>query len=310
MRAVRCAPPGVEVVDVDEPGGKGELIKVTAVGICASDFAYISWGSQEIVGHEIAGVTEDGTAVAIEGMFGCGACEYCGRGNYNLCERGALDVLGMTTPGGMAEYFRAPARALVPLPDGLRPEDASLVEPGSVAWHACRTGGVDPDARVVVVGAGPIGLLAVAAAKALGAPEVALEARHAHQRELGERFGAVEPSGVYDVVIEAAGSESGLHRAMELVRPQGTVSTVGVFGPEVAWPSQPALIKEVRTTASIGYCGDDHGREFEKVAAMLSSHPEIAASLITHRFGIDDAVEAFDVARQRAAGTRKVVVHP
>ena len=85
MRAVRCAPPGVEVVDVDEPEGDGELVEVTAVGICASDLLYIGWGSEQIAGHEIAGVLEDGTPVAIEGIFGCGTCEWCAQGDYNLC---------------------------------------------------------------------------------------------------------------------------------------------------------------------------------------------------------------------------------
>src|SRR5262245_35472420 len=172
MRAVRCVPGGVAVVDADEPEGEGELVKVSAVGICASDFQYIQWGSKQIIGHEIAGVLEDGTPVAIEGMFGCGNCEWCDQGNYNLCARGSIDVLGMSTPGGMAEYFRAPRRVLRPLPDGLSPNDASLVEPGSVAWHASRVGGVGPDARVAVVGAGAIGVLAASAAQALGAPDV------------------------------------------------------------------------------------------------------------------------------------------
>jgi threonine dehydrogenase-like Zn-dependent dehydrogenase len=243
-------------------------------------------------------------------MFGCGACAFCERGNYNLCSRGAVDVLGCTVPGGMAEYFRAPSRVLVPLPEGLAPEDACLVEPGSVAWHACVSGGVGPDARVAVVGGGAIGLLAVAAARRLGAPEVALEARYPHQRELGERFGATEPTGLYDVVIETAGSESAFHRCMELIRPQGTVSTIGVFEEGVSWPWMTALVKEARTVTAIGYAGDAEGREFEKVAAMLAEDPDLAASLITHRFGIEDAVEAFDVARERAAGTRRVVVHP
>ena len=313
MRAVQCVPGGVAVVEVDEPGGDGELVHVSAVSICASDFQYIAWGSQQIIGHEIAGVLDDGTPVAVEGMFGCGACEWCERGNYNLCSLTATAALGIAAPGGMSEFFRAPARALRPLPMGLAPEDACLVEPGSVAWHACRTGGVGPDTRVVVVGAGAIGLLAVAAAQALGAAEVAVEARHPHQREAAERFGAVQPRGLYDVVIESAGSESSLHRSFELVRPAGTVVTIGVFTPDVAWPHLTSFLKEAKTAPSLGYCADGaHGevREFDRVAAMLVQRPEIAATLITHRFGIDEAVHAFDVARKRENGVFRVVVHP
>lgn len=310
MRAVRCIPGGVAVVDAEEPDGDGELVKVSAVSICASDFQYIQWGSEQIIGHEIAGTLEDGTAVAIEGMFGCGSCEWCQRGNYNLCSRGSIDVLGLTTPGGMAEYFRAPSRVLRALPHGLAAGDACLVEPGSVAWHCCRTGEVDATTRVVVVGAGAIGLLAVAAAHALGATDVAVEARHPYQRELAERFGATEPNGLYDVVIEAAGSESALHRSFELARPGGTVATVGVFAPDISWPHQAAFLKEAKTAPSIGYCAHDDVREFDRVAAMLAGRPEIAEALITHRFGINDAVRAFEVAQDRSQRAFRVVVHP
>jgi len=311
VRAVRCAPPGVEVVDVAEPEGDGELVKVTAVGICASDLLYLGWGSEQIAGHEIAGVLEDGTPVAIEGIFGCGACDSCAQGNYNLCVRASEDVLGMTVPGGMAEWFRAPKRALVPLPAGLDPGDASLVEPGSVAWHACHIAGVGPDTRVAVVGGGAIGILALIAARAQGATEVAVEARHPHQKEMVERFaGSETDGGQYDVVIEAAGSESGLHRSYELVRPRGTVAVIGVYTDDIAWPQRAAFVKEAITTPALGYCGHDDVREFDEVAAMLAARPEIAEALITHRFGLDDAVEAFDIARDRARGTLRVVVHP
>lgn len=313
MRAVQCVPGGVAVVDADDPAGDGELVRVSAVSICASDFQYIEWGSQQIIGHEIAGVLGDGTSVAVEGMFGCDSCAWCERGNYNLCATTAAAALGLTAPGGMCEFFRAPRRALRPLPAGLAAEDACLVEPGSVAWHACRTGGVGPDTRVAVVGAGAIGLLAVAAAHAQGAVDVAVEARHPHQRDVAEQFGAVQPRGLYDVVIESAGSESSLHRSFDLVRPGGTVVTVGVFTPDVAWPHLTSFLKEARTAPSLGYCADGaHGevREFDRVAAMLVQRPEIAATLITHRFGIEDAVHAFDVARDRAQRTFRVVVHP
>ena len=122
--------------------------------------------------------------------------------------------------GGMSEWFRAPARSLVELPAGLAPGDACLVEPTAVAWHTCRLAGAGPDQRVCVVGGGAIGLMAVAAARAMGAAEVSLEARYPHQIELGERLGATQPSGQYDVVIEAAGSESALHRCTELAAPE------------------------------------------------------------------------------------------
>jgi 2-desacetyl-2-hydroxyethyl bacteriochlorophyllide A dehydrogenase len=308
MKAVRNAPPGVEVVDIDEPSGEGELIRVAATGICASDLNYLRYGSTQIAGHEFSGTLEDGTPVAVEAIFGCGDCAQCEQGNYNRCERG-VQGLGMTDPGAMAEWFRAPRRALIALPPGLDVADACLVEPASVARHACHMGGVTPDTAVAVVGAGAIGILAAAAAQSMGAPEVTVEARHPHQHEVRERLGAGIPVGSYDVVIETAGSESGLHRAVELARPGGTVVHLGVYG-EIEWPMAAAFMKEVALRPSLGYCGHHGRREFAESADMLAARPELTRALITHRFGIDDAPEAFRVAQDRSKGVFRVVVEP
>ena len=177
------------MVDVDEPDGPGELITISSASICASDLGYIERGSQYVLGHELAGVTDDGRAVAIEAIFGCGECDLCLDGRYNLCATTSTTALGIMADGGMSEWFRAPARSLVELPTGLAPTDACLVEPTAVAWHSCRLAGAGPDQRVCVVGGGAIGLMAVAAARAMGAAEVSLEARYPHQIELGERLG-------------------------------------------------------------------------------------------------------------------------
>ncbi len=308
MRAVRNASPTVEVVEIDEPEGDGVLVRVAATGICASDLNYLRFGSTQIAGHEFAGNLEDGTAVAVEAIFGCGACVQCEQGNFNRCERG-VQGLGMTDPGGMCEWFRAPRRALVPLPLGLAVQDASLVEPASVARHACHMGEIGPGARVAIVGAGAIGILAAASAQAMGAAEVVMVARHPHQHEARERLGTGQPTGGYDVVIETGGSESGIHRAVELARPGATVVHLGVYG-DITWPMQESFMKEVALRPSLGYCGHLGGREFAESADMLAARPELVKMLITHRFPIEDAPEAFTVAQDRAKGVFRVVVEP
>jgi threonine dehydrogenase-like Zn-dependent dehydrogenase len=309
MKAVRNVPPSVEVVDVDEPEGEGELVRVVATGICASDLKYLRWGSTQIAGHEFAGVLEDGTAVAVEGIFGCRKCEQCEQGAYNMCAQGPT-ALGMLDPGCMVEWFRAPRHVLVPLPPGLDVADASLVEPGSVAWHSCHLGGIGPQSRVAIVGAGAIGILAAASAQQMGAAEVAVEARRSHQHEARERIGAILPTSGYDVVIETGGSESALHRAVELARVGGTVVHLGAYDPCTAWPMDVAFMKEVALRPSLGYCGHDGRRDFTKVATMLAARPELASTLITNRFPIEDAEEAFRVAQDKSEGTFRVVVEP
>jgi 2-desacetyl-2-hydroxyethyl bacteriochlorophyllide A dehydrogenase len=311
VKAVRSVEGGVAVVDLDEPPGIGELLEMKATSICGSDLSYIRFGSRSILGHELAGVREDGSAVVVEAIYGCMECEQCSRGAYNLCPTHGQRALGISADGGMAEHFRAPAARLVPLPPGLDIADASIVEPAAVSWHALRLAGTGPGMRVAVVGAGALGLLAVAGARRLGVAEVALQARHPYQLEAGERLGArVSPDGLYDVVVEAAGTQESLAKCGELVAPGGTIVVLGVhFGPvQLDW--MPLFHKEARVIPSLGYCAHDAGREMEDAAAMLADDSDIARTLITHRFPIEDAAEAFRVASERAGGAVRVVIEP
>ncbi len=310
MKAVRSTPPAVSVVDVDEPEGPGVLIDISSAGVCASDFMYIGFGSTKLLGHELAGVTEDGRAVAIEAIFGCDECEHCLAGSRNLCHTTSTTALGVMVDGGMSEWFRAPASALVDLPPGLALADGCLVEPTAVAWHALRVAGVTPGCRVGVVGGGAIGLMTVAGALAMGAAEVGLEARYPHQIESGERLGASRPSGLYDVVIEAAGSESSLHKCTELARTGGTIGVLGVFPPGTEFPYHPWFMKELNVKGSLGYCTHSHGRDFVDAANLLATHRDLVDTLVTHRFPIDDAAEAYRVAADKSTGALRVIVEP
>src|SRR5262245_14664108 len=311
VKAVRAGNGSVAVVEVDEPPGSGELVDIVATSVCGSDLSYIGWGFDKVLGHELAGRRADGTAVVVEALFGCGTCDQCRRGAYNLCPTHPERALGVSIDGGMAEQYRAPAERLVPLPPGLDIRDAPLVEPASVSWHALRLADTGPGRRVAVIGGGALGLLAVAGARRMGAEEVAVEARHPHQKEAGERLGArVGADGLYDVVVEAAGSAESLARCIELVAPGGTITVLGVhFGSvEIDW--MPLFHREGRIVPSLGYCRHGSGREMEEAAAMLAADPEIPRALITHRFPIEDALEAFRVAADRKAGAIRVVIEP
>jgi threonine dehydrogenase-like Zn-dependent dehydrogenase len=311
MRAVRSDPPkGVTVVDIDEPEGPGELIAIKSASICSSDYGYIAHGSTSILGHELAGVTEDGRPVVIEAIFGCGGCELCDAGKYNLCPSTGRVQLGMAVDGGMSEWFRAPEHALVELPANIDPRDASIIEPLATAWHGCALAGIEDGMRVAVIGGGALGLMSVLAARDLGASEVALAARHPHQIERGEQLGATTPHGRYDVVIEAAGSESSLKQAMTLVQRGGAVGVLGIFDPSTPWPFWSWMMKEVRTFPSVGYARHEHGRDIEDATRILAAKPELADLLITHRFPIDDAAEAFRVAKDKTTGAIRVVIEP
>ena len=312
MKAVRAIEGGVTVVDVDEPPGMGDqVLQMTSTSICASDLSYIAWGMRKLLGHELAGVREDGTAVVVEAIYGCGECEWCKEGANNLCPTHPERALGVSIDGGMAEQYRVPSTSLVPLPAGLDVRDACLVEPASVSWHALRLAGTGPDKRVAIVGAGALGLLAIPEALRMGAAEVAIEARHPHQREAAERLGArVGTDGEYDVVLEAAGSPEAMARAAQLARRAASIVSVGVFQAPLEIDWMTLFTKEARLIPSLGYCTHDDGREMDHVAEMLAGDPDIAKTVITHRFPIEDAAEAFRVAADRASGSIRVVIEP
>ena len=307
MRAVRSTEQGPAVVEVDEPSGDGVMLEVVSSSICGTDVNYMAMGPMPFTfGHEFAGVV-DGVAYAVEPVVFCERCPQCLAGHTNRCEN--LGSIGLALDGGLADRCMVPARCLVPLPAGLDPRDASLVEPASVAWHGVQRANVQPGERVVVVGGGSIGLLVVAGLRHLGI-EADIETRHPHQRAAAERLGGGTPSGLYDVVFDAAGSDSGVARCAELAAPAGRVILLGVYGQTVPAPGITTLMKELTWLAAMAYERRDGVREVEEVAAMLGANPDIGPTLITHRFPLDDAAEAFRVATDRAAGAIKVVLHP
>jgi len=308
VRAVRGRDGSPVLTDVDEPPGQGELLTMKASGICGSDMEYLHYGTSKILGHELVGFRADGTAVAVEGLYGCGQCEPCLEGRFNLCRDAISNALGSGLDGGMVEQFRAPSARLVELPAGLAPEDGALVEPAAGSWHGVRMGGGAAGKRVAVVGGGSFGLLAAAAAQAQGAEQVDMEVRHPHQHEVRERLGAGETDGKYDLVIEAAGSPSALQRCIKLVRFGGTIVVLGFHPGNIELPFWPLLTKEVTLIPTIGYCEHEGGRDMQQAAEMLAGRPEIAEAVITHRFPLEDAPEAFRVANDRAKGAIKVVV--
>ena len=310
MRGVRHTERGIEVLDVPEPSGDSPKVRVRAASICGSDLHMVAMGPLEFtLGHEFAGVLDDGTAVAVDPTSGCGECDQCARGATHLCRTGFQRVLGLGADGGLADAVTPTGHRLIPLPSGLRVEDACLVEPLGVATHGVRLAGLTGGERVAVVGAGAIGLAAVAAVRPL-AGDVGVVARHAAQVAAGERLGGRSASGEYDVVFEAAGTETALATAAELCRPGGTILFLSTHWEPVAVPGIPALMKELGFQWSYCYCAHDGGHDLDDAAALLAADPEIAPTLITHRFPLEDAAEAFGVAADRASGAIKVVLEP
>ena len=313
MRAVRCKEGHVHLVEVERPNGEGVRVKVAATGICGSDLHLLTAGFPlpATLGHEIAGVTENGTPVAIEPMAVCGKCPACLSGNYNHCVLGAATfTIGIGRDGGFADELIVPERCLVPLPSGLSASDACLAEPLSVAIHGIAMIDLKSTDRVAVVGGGSIGLCAVAVAKEV-TPDVSLIARHDAQKLAGERLGAkAEASGDYDVVIECAGTSSSMADAVRLCRNRATLLMLATYWEGLQLPAFEVCGKELKIRSSASYARNGAVRDFDVAVAIMSRNPAVASSIISHRMPLDAAVEAFDVARNRAAGAIKVVLEP
>jgi len=312
MRAVRNTESGIEVLDVPNPGTEdGDMrVHVRASGICGSDLHLISWGPMPVtLGHEISGHLDDGRPVAIWPLIPCRRCDRCAAGEVTQCRQAVTESIGIGRDGGMADEMVVPASSVVRLPDGLDVADASLVEPIACSLHALRRAGLRGDERVAVVGAGMIGLAAALVAHTEGCP-VDVMARHDAQRAAAQRIGAgVEPDGEYDLVVDAAGTDSALRTCFDLLRPGGTVALVASYWEPVTFP-QFFSIKEPVVVGSNMHGHDETGRDMDAAARILAESPGAAPALITHRFPLDRAADAFAAASDRASGAIKVVLEP
>lgn len=320
MRAVRCCDGDVALVELPAPTGEGVRVRVRSSGICGSDLHLVRSSEFPIaatLGHEIAGVTDDGTAVAIEPIQPCGDCDACASGDYQRCVLGFRMMMGTALEGGMADEVRVPRRCLVPLPSGLEVEDACLVEPVAVAVHGFVRAGLRGNHRVAIVGGGSIGLAAVAVARASGA-RVELVARHASQAEAAERLGAralseadaESSSADYDIVVDAAGTTSSLDQCVRVAKPGGVLLLLATYWDGMELPGILLCMKEVRVIPSMMYGRGSVGRDIDVAASALAANPAIAKTLITHRYPLDDATEAFAMAAARGGGAIKVVLEP
>ena len=297
--------------DVDEPQSEGELVRVVAAGIGAACPTSSTWKPAARRSSATRSRASWRTAhrSRSRGSSAAGRASGATRQLQPLralrARRARHDRAprhGRVLPGAGTSH-RAAARRTPP-------EDASLVEPGSVAWHACRSAGVDATTRVAIVGAGAIGILTVIAATASARPRSVSRLGTPTNESWVERFGATATRGLYDVVIETAGSESGLHRAVEL----GATGRDGDVRRRVPRRHQLARAGRLRQggrhPAPLGYCAHGDHREFDDVAALLAAHPVIPAALdhapLRHRRRGGSVRRR----RDRSKGAVRVMVHP
>jgi len=336
MRAAFCRAPGtftIEEVDRPAPGPGEVVIRVRNCGICGSD---LHWYHDQMMvpqvcpGHEIAGEVADvgagvtalraGDAVAVEGIASCAACRCCLAGDYHHCPR--IGLVGITIPGGFAEYLRMPARHCFRVPAGVAFATAALSEPLGVAVHAVRIAGLRIGQRVLVLGAGTIGLMAVVAARAGGAGEIIVTARRPQQKAAALALGAdrvvdaAEPIAAdpleapVDLVIETVGGVADtLDTAVAACRPGGTICVLGVFTTAPRFPALMLLARELRILGSFVYSRAGAHADFDVVQDLLARHgAHLGRTLVTHRFPLADIAAGFRAAADKTTGSIKVTI--
>jgi L-iditol 2-dehydrogenase len=338
----------VEDSDLPEEPGPGMVrVQIKAVGICGSDVHYWCRGriahfvveSPMVIGHESSGIVTAvgpgvdvsklglGDAVALEPGIPCWSNRQAREGRYNLDP----DIKFFATPpvhGSLATYIDHPADWCFKLPSNVSLEEGAMCEPLSVGIHACRRGGVQPGKKVALLGAGPIGLVTLLAAKAFGADAVAITDIKASNLQLAKELGAngvvqvegendspeevakrikgsIDAVDGVDIVIDCAGFESTMRTAIKTAVSGGKVVLVGMGDETMTLPLTEASIREVDIIGSFRYA-----HTYPTCLALLSSGKINVKPLITHRFGFDQqsVLEGFTVARDsEATGAIKVM---
>ncbi len=315
-----------EEVDDPTPGDGDALIKIDYCGICATDLEEYQFGPKFIsdepnpvtgkmlpvvIGHELTGTVVElgrsaagvavGDRVVIDGVLTCGRCWWCLNDRGNRCPGSA--TVGFGADGGLAEYVAWPAAQAVALPHNVSSEEAGLNEPTAVAHHAVRQGNVSAGDRVAVLGAGVVGLLAMQAARAMGAWACAIDIRSmsleraaalgadamidSRQEGAVEKLAELTDGLGADVVIDAAGAPRTPHLAIDLVRRGGRVVLVAIYTATPEFDFNTILTKEIEVAGSIGY----ERRDVEAAVRMIGDGSVKTASLVSGVIGLDEVVD-------------------
>jgi L-iditol 2-dehydrogenase len=275
------------------------LISVAATGICGSELSgFLGQNSLRvpplIMGHECAGevvqgagetlatgdIAADGTLITFNPLIACGTCDLCLAGRPNLCRKRQL--IGAHRPGAFAQYVAVPARQCYPLPNQLSLVAGSLVEPLACSIRAVVLAGVQPHERLLILGAGPIGLCALATARAQGVEQIIVSDVATRRLEIARRWGACEvinareqevvafvqdhyPGGV-DSVIDAVGATPVRTQAIRAVRPGGRVVLIGLHDEESVFPANYLIRQEITLAGSFAYTEPDFTEAIDLLA--------------------------------------------
>lgn len=316
MKALRYQGGKLALADIDKPSRPDEAsVRVLKSGICNTDIEIVRGyaGFEGTIGHEFVGVVEEapdrpdlvGKRVVGKINAGCGDCERCRSGDPRHCpQRTVLGIKGRD--GAHAEYVTLPARNLLEVPDSVPDHQAVFVEPLAAAYGITEQVEVGPETSVAVVGDGKLGLLC-AFTMSLRTKNLIIVGKHEEKLEHAEArdieavwlptVGKFEP--VFDVVIEASGSESGFATALDMVKPRGKIVLKSTFSGTPRWEAWRVVVDEITIVGS--RCG-----RFEPALELLASRTIDLSDLISAEFDLSNGVEAMAEAQRK--GVMKVLL--
>ncbi|KAK9881029.1 hypothetical protein WA026_014371 [Henosepilachna vigintioctopunctata] len=332
----------LEQRSIPTPKNDEVLIKVEVVGICGSDVHYYRYGKLRykevkkpmLMGHEASGQVVEvgknvthlkiGDRVAIEPGIACGSCNFCKQGKYNLC----LTMQFCATPpvdGNLTRYYCHSARFCHKLPDNLSFEDGALLEPLAVGVHGCRRGKVTVGSVVLIMGAGPIGLVTLLSAKSFGASKVIILDLVDNRLQVAKQLGAdyvltIEKHMSEDDIVrkiqkilgesptisfDCSGSEICVRIVLKVTKRGGTAVLIGMGKLEQTVPLSTALFQEIDVIGGYRYCND-----YPTAIEFLKTGRINVQPLITHKFKIEDTLQAYETAISGKDNPIKILIYP
>ena len=323
---------------IENPGPGEVQVRVEAVGVCGSDLHAYSEGAvggtpnayPMVLGHEPAGtIVRTGPGVtglapgdrgALEPALYCYHCEFCMRGQHNVCAN--IKFLSSPQhPGFFRELINLPASNFIPIPAAMSSSLATLIEPLAVAVHSLKLASIQLGETVSVLGAGPIGLLTIAALKAAGVGRIWAVEPLAHRRELARNIGAdvvLDPAeatreilggtgqrGV-DCAIDCAAREHTTDQATQVVRNAGRVALTGIHSARLVALEGSAMRRKELTIFNVRRSN----HESQVALELLAAHPNWFAPMLTHAREMDQVSEAFVIASEYKDGVGKMIIQP
>jgi L-iditol 2-dehydrogenase len=332
--AVLYAPHDIRIEErpVPKPGTREVLIEIKAVGVCGSDVHYYEHGrigsyvvrQPLILGHESSGVIVDvgegvsreriGQRVAIEPGVPDGVCRQCRTGHYNLCP--IVRFFG-TPPidGAFTNYVTILSDFAYALPDQMSDEEGALIEPLSVGLWACRKAKLRGGDHVLITGAGPIGILAMKVALALGVTEITMTDLSPQRLEVARKLGATRTVNVAeqsladvgveaDVLIECSGNQRALNDGIRALQPAATAVAVGMGpGEEASIPLSFIQNREITLTGTFRYANT----YADAIALVAAGHIDLKP-IITGHYTLAETEQALQATKSDPANIKSVVV--